>query len=688
MTLSPSHPVPVDPLDSPRRNSFRHRVGSSPVIVSCLLLSLVLLLTGVRIRQWQNDPKVYLLAGENKAKWIRAQSRFELSTHSYFKPMGTLFRCDFELTKPVANATLTIQAFRQCQVWLDTEPDSSEPVFSSPQKMSLWKKRHEIKLPGPLSAGPHRIAVAVSNQAAHPCLYLSSPDLGVYSGTRWEALDSDGNWLPAVRANDSVSNVPEQVQQAGYPKVSTSFRRVGPWLAVVFGLSFAWTWWNFPFAAPAPGAVRWNLPPGRLRWLFLAAWLLLSVNNLWRVPADMGFDVRDHLAYVKFIVEHQSLPFANDGWQMFQSPLLYLLAAPFYALLSTVASPDTCEKALRLMPLLCGLAQIEIVYRAARIVFPDQDDYQVVAMTVGGLLPMNIYMSQSFGNEPLAGCLTSLLLLLCFSLLAAPTQHRSARFFLILGAVWGLALLAKVTPLLLAPLIPIVILFHSRTPDVSLPQRLSWVRSTCGACFVIAGWYYLRNWFYLGSPFVGGWDPARGAEYKWWQDPGYRTWSQLTSFGTSLERPFYSGVLSLWDALYSSMWTDGSLSGTLTPVDRVPWNVDWMGASVWLAILPTGCMLAGVARLWNQDLRAARSSLLLATAAIGIYLAAIVDLYVHVPVYSAAKASYALGLLPCFAILAAAGAGPLLQVRLLRAMFFAALTCWAFAAYIAFFCIA
>ena len=50
-----------------------------------------------------------------------------------------------------------------------------------------------------------------------------------------------------------------------------------------------------------------------------------------------------------------------------------------------------------------------------------------------------------------------------------------------------------------------------------------------------------------------------------------------------------------------------------------------------------------------------RNSLLFALAAVAIYLAAIADFYVRVPIYSAAHARFMVGLLPCFAVLGPRG---------------------------------
>jgi len=75
----------------------------------------------------------------------------------------------------------------------------------------------------------------------------------------------------------------------------------------------------------------------------------------------------------------------------------------------------------------------------------------------------------------------------------------------------------------------------------------------------------------------------------------------------------------------------------------------------------------------------------LSAAAILIFLMAMIDMYIACPVYSRTKASYTLGLLPCYAILIAAGAEPFLRHRIIRPFALAFFACWAFAAYAAYF---
>jgi hypothetical protein len=133
------------------------------------------------------------------------------------------------------------------------------------------------------------------------------------------------------------------------------------------------------------------------------------------------------------------------------------------------------------------------------------------------------------------------------------------------------------------------------------------------------------------------------------------------------------------------MWLDGFVSGRVVPPEDFPWNLRWMLVGAWLALAPMGFLLASPATCWRREFRESRAAILLALAAVAVYLAALVDFYVRLPIYSTAKATYLLGLLPCLAILAAVGAAPLLRFRVGRALVFSTLTCWGIASYLAYF---
>jgi len=329
------------------------------------------------------------------------------------------------------------------------------------------------------------------------------------------------------------------------------------------------------------------------------------------------------------------------------------------------------------------LIQIEIVYRCAVLVFPGKRDLQAIARVFGAMVPMHTYICQVVGNEPLAGALMSLVGFGCLRLIVPGHAPPGPRFFGMLGLAWGLALLTKVTAVLLAPVLVIVIAVAAASAPQPLRKGLRDAALVLGVAALTSGWYFVRNCLELGRPFVGGWDPSRRIE--WWQDPGYRTWSQLLSFGRSLVRPVYSGVASFWDSLYSTLWLDGFHSGVVSAEFPPPWNANFVSVSAILGLLPTFLILAGSVRVACRKRFDARAAALLSVVTLALFVAAIFDLYVRLPIYSTAKVTYTLGLLPCYAILMASGAEPLLESPRAGPVVKAGIACWACAAYVAYF---
>ena len=85
---------------------------------------------------------------------------------------------------------------------------------------------------------------------------------------------------------------------------------------------------------------------------------------------------------------------------MFQSPLYYIISAPLYKALVAWAPPESILPVLRLIPFLCGALQVEVCYRALKIVFPGRDDLQAMGTVVWRLTNGRAITPQSqFGGE-------------------------------------------------------------------------------------------------------------------------------------------------------------------------------------------------------------------------------------------------------------------------------------------------
>ncbi|HQP46605.1 MAG TPA: glycosyltransferase family 39 protein, partial [Flexilinea sp.] len=426
--------------------------------------------------------------------------------------------------------------------------------------------------------------------------------------------------------------------------------------------------------------LKWEPQPSDVRWIIFFLWALLSVNNMFNLNYQVGTDGWGHIEYIDYIAIKGTLPLAPEGWHMFQPPLNYLLSAPLYAVLIKCLDLPSVVKIMTIVPILCGLMQIEIVYRAAKLVFTDRKDLQIIAIITGSFLPIHTYACQYVGNEPLTACLVSLVILLCLFLIVPEQEQRGYGYFILIGLIWGLALLSKITAMLLAPVLIMVIIFHAGS--VKKPLRSAWrpVITVFFVAMIVAGWYYLRNYIKLGNAFMGLFDPL--TMLQWWQDPGYRMWPHLWSFGEALHKPVYAGLTSFWDMFYATLWLDGINSGL---VDFIPWNRNFMIAGTLLALVPSVFIVTGVIfQALNNDAKQKRA-VILSVILILLFLAAMIDMYIVCPLYSRTKASYTLGLLPCYAILIAAGAEPFLRNRIIRAIALGLFACWAFAAYAAYF---
>ena len=261
-------------------------------------------------------------------------------------------------------------------------------------------------------------------------------------------------------------------------------------------------------------------------------------------------------------------------------------------------------------------------------------------------------MAQQFSNEPLSGLLTAAtwLLLLVTIRCAAPGARLGP--LLASGLALGWALLAKVTVVLLLPAWCVCLVFvvgrATATPLQAVLRCARALAAVLGVAVLVAGWYYARNWWELGSPFIGGWDPARG--FRWWQDPGYRNAAQFLSFGESLTYPVFASLVSVWDAFYSTFWLDGNQSG-VSPGEQPPWNWSFALAGAWWGVVPSLGLFAGCGVAASRFLRRGDATALFLLGSLASYGGAMLYFSFTVPVYSAQKAHYALGLLPCITLL-------------------------------------
>ncbi len=104
-----------------------------------------------------------------------------------------------------------------------------------------------------------------------------------------------------------------------------------------------------------------------------------------------------------------------------------------------------------------------------------------------------------------------------------------------------------------------------------------------------------------------------------------------------------------------------------------------------LSLVPIAGMLIGIIVTISKSSDKAYRPQFFAVMCVSIYVAALLYMYVTVPVWSTAKATYTLGLIPCYAILCVTGLEVLSKYNLLRATINGCLACWAVSAYCSYF---
>lgn len=655
-------------------NSYRNHVVLAVLILGiCVFIGASFFAFNSSLSKPDNS----YLAAHPQARWIKLDLPFRLNARNKGSEM-VLFRRIFEV-KDQMDTTLHLKAFRGAGIWLD-----GMPLRKFDGEMQKWREEIVVELSG-LTAGNHELKIAVVNENAHPALLLWTKEdgaagLDISTPHGWEASRDDFVWNPAA-----------DIAKSGTLHITKNFERSDqallaslPFMLPIF-LAGACLMWMHERKKGPEFVQKLSIAPAHFRFFLLGLWAVMALNNFLELPLKLGMDSVGHFKYIEYIAENLKLPSPLEGWQMFQPPLYYIISAIFYKFLLLLMDVESALYWLRLIPLTCGALMIEVCYRCSVVAFKE-DRFAVIAATLlGGFIPMNFAMAQFWGNEPLAAVFSALTILMCL-IIITEQDRRNLKDFALLGLSIGLAILSKATCSLLIPLVIFFVLLPLMAESSSSEDKTGHIKGVVLSLIttaVIGGWYYLRNWASYGKTFIGGWDKIR--EISWWQDHGYRVWEHFSSFGSSVLKPVYSTIDGIWDGLYSTLWLDANLSGMSKFMSRPPWDDQLMMATALLALVPSIMILAGIGRTFSKPVKSVFNGHMLLVACIVVYFTAEAYLYLNLPVYSTAKASYTLGLLPCYGILAMAGIQPFLKNIYVKSALCGFLAVWGSTIYLTYF---
>jgi 4-amino-4-deoxy-L-arabinose transferase-like glycosyltransferase len=290
-------------------------------------------------------------------------------------------------------------------------------------------------------------------------------------------------------------------------------------------------------------AVRWALP------LVVVGYLVLGVAYTLANPVFESPDEALNYENIRFFVEERSLPVLepDEVSKAHHPPLYYILAAvatfwvpddnyeaiverenPFWAYR---LEPGVDNKSLylhdpelegfrgaalglylvRWISLLMGVGTILCVYGTARELVPSRPAVAVGAAVLVALNPMFLFISGSVHDDSLANLVAAGML---FATARIAMRGTTARRAVVLGVMIGLAILTKLTCLLVVPTVGIVLLYRALGGRDGWPRVLKTGAIVAVVALVVGGWWLVRNQILYGDPTsmsrqVEAWEDTR-----------------------------------------------------------------------------------------------------------------------------------------------------------------------------------
>jgi len=265
----------------------------------------------------------------------------------------------------------------------------------------------------------------------------------------------------------------------------------------------------------------------------LLASLYSVVTPVYEAPDEIG-----HFTYIKYIADHRALPVfepvGGDPWipEGRQLPLYYLLGALPVSLLDTSDADQllhlnphaivgtfggvgnrnwvahTREEQfpyhgtvlaihlVRFLSILMGATTVLITYLIALEIFPGRKGLASGVAVLAAFNPEFLFISGAVNNDNLTALFSSAVLL---AILATLRKGASTPRLTCLGVILGLAALTKLGNFGLLPL-GLLALFIIARRERSPTLLVKGTAIILLLVFLIAGWWYVRNWALYGDP--------------------------------------------------------------------------------------------------------------------------------------------------------------------------------------------
>lgn len=325
-------------------------------------------------------------------------------------------------------------------------------------------------------------------------------------------------------------------------------------------------------------------------------------------PLHEATDELRHYRFVRYIVQEQALPVQGEmpcRAQSHHPPLYYMLAAlasfwvdtgrdvcytppenPFWNYRYWEVGDDNKNQYLhyadeafpwrgealaahiaRAVNVLLGAGMVWITWLIGRAIWPQRPFLALGGTAFVAFNPMFVYMAGAINNDVVAALSGSAVTLACVRLLR-DEKGLSRRWGMILGLLFGLALMSKFNLAAIAALIEAVVIYVAWRKK----QWRLWVEANlliAGWTLLIAGWWFLRNQMLYGEPT----GVQRLTELWGVRNPA-DSWGvaifELPYAWTSLWGRFGYGQVPLPQGIYTGLWWTAvaAFTGLLLPLIR------------------------------------------------------------------------------------------------------------------------
>lgn len=188
---------------------------------------------------------------------------------------------------------------------------------------------------------------------------------------------------------------------------------------------------------------------------------------------------------------------------------------------------------LRLWSLLLGAGTVVATYFLAGLVAPRETWLAIGAAAFVAFLPQFVFMSSLVNSDNMVNflCAVSMIQIVRVGL----GRDVSARGFVVLGGLLGLANIAKGSALALIPVTALAVLLASRMSERR--QLLKNIAFGGIAFLVVSGWWYVRNLILYGDPLALNW---RRIAYPEAVRASPVTFEQVAEFGRQVGGSFWA----------------------------------------------------------------------------------------------------------------------------------------------------